>query len=324
MRYADFLGFIAPEFHCPVADPGLTPGLLDTVHVTVAPPWATTMRDVVKHTRQFVATVTLQSDRLMVAYTREAPVFPKTRIVLGLQHPPEDADTALMMEEGIRITCVAYSVKNAFGGGFADQSSGLTAAGEEFVRDCASPGLIVDLAHASHKTARDVLQLVRNERLPLRVVATHTGCAQVYNHPRNLPDDVLRGIADLGGVIGVMSLTFALHKSENGYGPFLSHLMYAVDICGESAVAIGGDGPYCTQSIGAWERNFNLMCRKLNAHGKFSPRFPTQPREFNNVARMRVIEGLLNCYTKRTREKILGGNLLRFLFRSLPASWRSE
>lgn len=320
MRYADFLGFIAPEFHRPVADPRLTPGLLDTVHVTVAPPWATTMRDVIEHTRQFVEAMTLQSDRLHVAYTREYPEFPKTRVVLGLQHPPEDADTRRMWEYGIRITCIAYSVKNVFGGGFADQSSGLTAAGEEFVRSCARTGLVVDLAHASHKTARDLLRLVRNERLPLRVVATHTGCSQVYNHPRNLPDDVLRGIADLGGVIGMMSLTFALHKSENGYGPFLSHLMYAMDICGESAVAIGGDGPYCTQPIGAWKRNFDRMRRKLNAHGKFSPRFPTQPLEFNNVARMRVIEGLLGGFPKRIREKVLGGNLLRFLSNALPES----
>lgn len=318
MRYADFLGFIAPEFHRPIADPGLTPGLLDTVHVTVAPPWATTMRDVIEHTRQFVEAVTLQGDRLHVAYTREYPEFPKTRVVLGLQHPPEDADTRALWAEGIRITCVAYSVKNAFGGGFADQSSGLMVAGEEFVRNCARTGLVVDLAHASHKTARDVLCLARNERLGLKVVATHTGCSSVYNHPRNLPDDVLRGIADLGGVVGVMSLTFALDKYDNDCGPFLSHLRYAVNTCGEGAVAIGGDGPYCMQPIGAWERNFDRMCRKLNAHGKFSPRFPTQPLEFNNVARMRVIEGLLGDFPKRVREKILGGNLLRFLFRALP------
>src|SRR3989344_5126080 len=324
MKYADFLAFLAPEGKPPIADPELTPELLSLAHLTSAPPWVKTMEEVLKYHREYRDTLESQSKIKIVEIAKDLLVEDKIKVVLGLQNPPLEfgfnADLNLLYKEGIRITTIAYEGKNAYGSGFADPAGGLTQRGWSFLIFCSKIGLILDLSHANYATTRDILVLVKENNLPLPMVASHSGSYGVYDHPRNINADVLRTIADRGGVVGIPSLTFILHREKNDLDPFFYHLYSAIKICGEDSVVIGGDGAYCTQDLGEWEKHIGELSKKLDTLGKFKPRFPHHPFILNTPRRMEVLDHELKRrgLSSSVREKILGKNLFKFLERNLP------
>lgn len=78
----------------------------------------------------------------------------------------------------------------------ADSGVGLSAFGREAVRRANALGMMVDVSHASDDCVRDVLAA---STAP--IIASHSSARALVDHPRNLPDDLLRAIAAKGGVI---------------------------------------------------------------------------------------------------------------------------
>ena len=65
--------------------------------------------------------------------------------------------------------------------------NGLTDFGKEVVRELNRLGVTVDISHVSDKTFADVLELTT-----VPVIASHSSCRAISNHPRNMTDDMLR------------------------------------------------------------------------------------------------------------------------------------
>lgn len=112
---------------------------------------------------------------------------------------------------GLRMVAPVHFRNNQFADSATDVTAvfgGLSPSGEELVQEANRLGLILDGSHASDDAVRDMLALSTTP-----IILSHSGPKGVYDHPRNLPDDLLKAIADDGGVIQV-----------NAYGAYLEAL----------------------------------------------------------------------------------------------------
>jgi membrane dipeptidase len=76
--------------------------------------------------------------------------------------------------------------------------NGLTDFGKEIVREMNRQGMMVDISHVSDKTFYDALEV---SKAPL--IASHSSCRALCNHPRDMTDDMMKALAAKGGVIQI-------------------------------------------------------------------------------------------------------------------------
>lgn len=90
-------------------------------------------------------------------------------------------------------------IRSCQGGAGAGVPEGLSDFGREVVRRMNALGIVVDLAHAGERAFFDVLETSSRP-----VIASHSGCRSLHDHPRNLSDEQLRALAQHGGVAGIV------------------------------------------------------------------------------------------------------------------------
>ena len=214
---------------------------------------------------------------------------------------------------GLRQIGIAYSDSNALGSGLAERvDGGLTAFGHRAVARMDDLGLAIDVSHSSDLTSLDVC---RASRKP--VFLTHGGARAVWDTARMKPDDVLRAVADTGGVIGMsaaphttLSAAHPLHTIES----VMDHFRYCLDLVGIEHVAFGPDTLY-GDHVGLHTVFGHLMSLGGATAGPAHDKVPyvdglENPTEnFGNICGWLVGAG----FSDDEIRAVVGGNVLRAL-----------
>jgi membrane dipeptidase len=111
---------------------------------------------------------------------------------------------------------------------------GLRPFGRDTIARCEELGIVVDLAHLNKAGFMEALALATKP-----VYVSHTGLSGVHDMWRNIDDEQLRGVAEGGGVAGVIFCPRYL--GGDGIGKVVEHIVHVIDVAGEDAVALGSD-----------------------------------------------------------------------------------
>ena len=186
---------------------------------------------------------------------------------------------------GFRLLGLTHFFDNELGAslhGTAGADAGLTKFGRDTIARMDDLGMIIDLAHASPRMAREVLTIT-----DAPVVVSHTGIRSLCDTVRNFPDDLMQAVAAKGGLIGIGYWSeVTCDPSPAGVA---ASIRAAIDLVGEDHVALGSDFD------GAVETPFDVSELPALTHA--------------------LMEADLS---ETTIAKVMGGNMVRFLRDALP------
>jgi membrane dipeptidase len=153
-------------------------------------------------------------------------------------------------DRGLRMANLAYNLSNFFGGGDLDPTTPLSRAGRYIVGQMQEMGILVDCSHSSEQTSLDIVRMATRP-----VVCSHSNPAGIDDNPRNISDELIKGIAKAGGLIGVSPVNAFLlwsradaPKADIGPFPPLASISQYVDameyvkrLVGIDHIGIGSD-----------------------------------------------------------------------------------
>lgn len=147
----------------------------------------------------------------------------------------------MLYDKGVRLMTLMWNYENCLGHpNHTDPEimrKGLTPFGIEVVERMGELGMIVDVSHASDGTFYDVLKYAKSP-----VVATHSNCRDICPNPRNLSDEMIRALAEKGGVSGLNFYgAFLGTKGESRIDEMVQHILRMIDAGGKEFPAIGTD-----------------------------------------------------------------------------------
>lgn len=167
-------------------------------------------------------------------------------LILGMEGAePLKGDLAVLdafYRLGLRVLGLTHSRRNmAADGAFFEPTrsgdpGGLSAFGVQAVERCEDRGIVVDVSHLNEPGFWDV---VEHSNEP--IIASHSNCRELRDHPRNLWDDQLRAVANSGGVVGINAITAFLHGDDPDTNAFVDHVEHATDVVGIDHVGVGFD-----------------------------------------------------------------------------------
>ena len=206
----------------------------------------------------------------------------------------------LYYDLGVRWLLMAYNTSNRAGGGCQDQDGGLTNFGRAMVAEMERVGMLLCLSHTGHRTVREVLAMATQ---PL--IFSHSNCAALHPHPRNIPDELIRACAATGGVVGINGVGIFLGKNDISSETYARHVDHVVQLVGPAHVSIALDYVFDMREL---EEHLEKM------KGTFPPglgyemgaRF-VPPEQLEEI--VVTLQGW--GYSDADLTALLGGNLLR-------------
>lgn len=141
-------------------------------------------------------------------------------------------------QDGVRLITLTWNYPNNLGEPHCgEQHKKLTPKGIEFVEAMQDLGIVVDCSHLNDAGTEQL-----GDILDVPFVASHSNAREVTAHTRNLPDNLIKLIANKGGVIGLnFAQSFLGTSPVSRIDDIVKHGLYLINKGGEDVVALGTD-----------------------------------------------------------------------------------
>lgn len=139
-----------------------------------------------------------------------------------------------------RILYIGFThhAENRFGGG-NNSKAGLKDDGKTLLQYLNGKKIAVDFSHASDAMAYDILDYLSKHNLEVPILASHSNYRKVFDHVRNLPDDIAKEIIQQGGIIGVNFLRAFVNNNDPN--ALYQHINRGIELGGANSVCFGAD-----------------------------------------------------------------------------------
>src|ERR1700687_747164 len=234
---------------------------------------------------------------------------------------------------GVRYMTLSHFYNDEWADSSTDKPvhNGLTDYGKEIVREMNRQGIMVDISHVSDKTFYDALEV---SKAPL--IASHSSCRAICNHPRDMSDEMIKALAAKGGVI---QINYEKSFIDQSYKSAYDQATAGAGVVGVLSQAIKecGDDVDCTAKVQSaverkmtkqgklphvsWERIVDHVDHVVKLvgteHVGLGSDFDgaTMPDGMEDCSKLpRITEALLRKgYSEEDIRKILGENTLRVM-----------
>ena len=141
-------------------------------------------------------------------------------------------------QDGVRLITLTWNYPNGLGEPHCgEQHKKLTPKGIEFVEAMQDLGIVVDCSHLNDAGTEQL-----GDILDVPFIASHSNAREVTAHTRNLPDNLIKLIANKGGVIGLnFAQSFLGTSPVSRIDDIVKHGLYLINKGGEDVVALGTD-----------------------------------------------------------------------------------
>ena len=294
-------------------------GGLDAVHVTIA--YHETFREMVRNIEAWNLLFERHASLIMPGRTaadvRRAQETGRTAIFFGLQTPSPIEDDIGLVEIlhmlGVRFMQLTYNNQSLLAAGcYEAEDSGITRMGRQVIREMNRVGLVIDMSHSGE---RSTLQAIEISERPIAI--THANPKSWMAAKRNKSDDVLKALAQSGGMLGFSLYPHHLKDRSNcTLESFCGMIAAAADLMGVDRIGIGSD--LCQDQpdsvvewmrVGRWTKEIDYGEGSRDQAGfPEMPAFFRDNRDFGGLAR-----GLRNVgFSEDEVAAIMGGNWLAF------------
>lgn len=174
----------------------------------------------------------------------EAKEEGKVGFILGMEGAePLGADIQLLgifYKLGLRVLGLTHALRTylADGAFLSDtkvgQMGGLTDVGVKFVERAQELGILIDVSHLNDPSFWDVIKFSKGP-----IIASHSNCRVLRDHPRNLTDDQIKAVADRGGATGINACGLFVEPPD--FEHLVDHIDHLVKVGGVEHTGLGPD-----------------------------------------------------------------------------------
>ena len=302
-------------------------GGVSAVHVTICyhEDFQEMVENIIAWNRRFEQYSELIFHGLGVDDVRKAHSEGRTAIFFGFQNCSPIEDNIGLVEVchqlGARFMQLSYNNQSLLATGcYEEDDPGITRMGRQVIREMNRVGLVVDMSHSARRSTLEAIEI--SER-PIAI--THANPAFWFTALRNKSDDVLKALAESGGMLGFSMYPHHLKgKSDCLLEDFCSMIARTAEMIGVEHIGFGSD--LCQDqpdSVVEWMRNGTWTKERDFGEGSAGQAgFPVQPEWFRDN---RDFKNILNSlrktgFSEDEVARIAGLNWLDFFEQSFDPS----
>jgi membrane dipeptidase len=228
---------------------------------------------------------------------------------------------------GVRYMTLTHSESLSWADSCSDEpkANGLSPFGADVVREMNRLGMLVDLSHVSPRTMKAALEV---SKAP--VIFSHSSARGVADHPRNVPDDVLKLVRNNGGIVMINFFSgFIVPEGARA-------MQKMFEVSRELQKKFPNDEARYEEAMRAWTKENDYPAGDVDTivdhiehvikvagidHVGLGSDFdgvPRLPRQMSDVSCYPFITQVLldRGYEKEQIHKVLGGNFMRVMARA--------